>query len=146
MISYEILDEVARRIVENFHPEKIILFGSQARGSADSHSDVDLLIISAIKENRRKLMVDMRNVLNELEYAFDVIVLTREEFERDKKMPGSRPYRLIAYHAQQCAEKYLKAYLVYHDIDFPKCFYSCARTYSKKQASGSQTIGAGQLL
>lgn len=34
-------------------------------------------------------------------------------------MPGSRPYRLIAYHAQQCAEKYLKAYLVYHDIDFP---------------------------
>jgi HEPN domain-containing protein len=29
------------------------------------------------------------------------------------------PYRLIAYHAQQCAEKYLKAFLVYHNIDFP---------------------------
>lgn len=29
------------------------------------------------------------------------------------------PYRLIAYHAQQCAEKYLKAYLVYWRIDFP---------------------------
>jgi HEPN domain-containing protein len=29
------------------------------------------------------------------------------------------PYRLIAYHAQQCAEKYLKAYLVYHMVDFP---------------------------
>jgi HEPN domain-containing protein len=29
------------------------------------------------------------------------------------------PYRLIAYHAQQCAEKYLKAYLVYHLVDFP---------------------------
>jgi HEPN domain-containing protein len=29
------------------------------------------------------------------------------------------PYRLIAYHAQQCAEKYLKAYLVYYRIDFP---------------------------
>ena len=35
------------------------------------------------------------------------------------KMPGSRPFRLIAFHAQQCAEKYLKAYFVYHDIDFP---------------------------
>ena len=35
------------------------------------------------------------------------------------KMPGNRPYRLIAYHAQQCAEKYLKAYMVYHDTDFP---------------------------
>ena len=29
------------------------------------------------------------------------------------------PYRLVAYHAQQCAEKYLKAYLVLHRIDFP---------------------------
>ncbi len=33
---------------------------------------------------------------------------------------GARsPYRLIAYHAQQCAEKYLKAFLVYHNVDFP---------------------------
>ena len=30
-----------------------------------------------------------------------------------------RPYRLIAYHAQQCAEKCLKAFLVYHSEDFP---------------------------
>jgi len=29
------------------------------------------------------------------------------------------PYRLVAYHAQQCAEKYLKAYLVHKGIDFP---------------------------
>ena len=29
------------------------------------------------------------------------------------------PYRLIAYHAQQCAEKYLKAFLVYCSVDFP---------------------------
>jgi len=29
------------------------------------------------------------------------------------------PFRLIAYHAKQCAEKYIKAYLVFHEIDFP---------------------------
>jgi len=29
------------------------------------------------------------------------------------------PYRLVAYHAQQCAEKYLKAYLVIRGVDFP---------------------------
>jgi HEPN domain-containing protein len=36
-------------------------------------------------------------------------------------LPGEEepPYRLIAYHAQQCAEKYLKAFLVYHNVDFP---------------------------
>jgi HEPN domain-containing protein len=34
-------------------------------------------------------------------------------------IPSSCPYRLIAYHAQQCAEKYLKAYLVFKQLDFP---------------------------
>jgi len=36
-------------------------------------------------------------------------------------LPGDEepPYRLVAYHAQQCAEKYLKAYLVYRRVDFP---------------------------
>ena len=29
------------------------------------------------------------------------------------------PHRLVAYHAQQCAEKHLKAYLVFRGIDFP---------------------------
>ena len=29
------------------------------------------------------------------------------------------PHRLVAYHAQQCAEKSLKAYLVFHKVDFP---------------------------
>lgn len=35
------------------------------------------------------------------------------------KLKSSCPYKLIAYHAQQCAEKYLKAYLVFKNTDFP---------------------------
>lgn len=89
MISQEILNEATRRLVEKFHPEKIILFGSHARGTADGRSDIDLLVISHIKEKRRKLMVEMNRVLTELEYAFDIIILTREEFERDRKIPGT---------------------------------------------------------
>ncbi len=50
-----------------------------------------------------------------ISYAEEDLGLARFALE----MPGSRPYRLIAFHAQQCAEKYLKAYLVYHDVDFP---------------------------
>lgn len=34
-------------------------------------------------------------------------------------MPDTPPSRMIALHAQQCAEKYLTAYLVFHAIDFP---------------------------
>ena len=85
MVSQDILKEAVHRLVDKFHPEKIILFGSQACGTADSRSDVDLLIISPIKEKRRKLMVEMIRALSELEYAFDVIILTREEFERDQR-------------------------------------------------------------
>ena len=87
MVSPEVLNEAARRLVEKFHPEKIILFGSQARGTADSRSDIDLLVISPIKEKRRKLMIEMLRVLTELKYAFDIIILTREEYERDQKIP-----------------------------------------------------------
>jgi HEPN domain-containing protein len=37
-------------------------------------------------------------------------------------LPGEQrpPYHLVAYHAQQCAEKHLKAYLVFHGVDFPR--------------------------
>lgn len=35
------------------------------------------------------------------------------------KLKSSAPYKLIAYHAQQCAEKYLKAYLVFKKVDIP---------------------------
>jgi HEPN domain-containing protein len=34
-------------------------------------------------------------------------------------MTEGPPYRLIAFHSQQCVEKALKAYLVYHGVDFP---------------------------
>lgn len=39
--------------------------------------------------------------------------------EHALQLSSGCPYRLIAYHAQQCAEKYIKAYLVFHKIDFP---------------------------
>jgi HEPN domain-containing protein len=50
-----------------------------------------------------------------LTYADEDLRLARYGFS----MPERPPYRLIAYHAQQCAEKHLKAYLVFHAVDFP---------------------------
>jgi HEPN domain-containing protein len=48
-------------------------------------------------------------------YADEDLRLARHAF----KLKSAIPYKLIAYHAQQCAEKCLKAYLVFNDIDFP---------------------------
>ena len=89
MISHELLNEAVRRLVENFHPEKIILFGSQARGTADSRSDVDILVIYPVRTNRRKLMVAMDRALRGLGFARDILILTPLEFERDRFIPGT---------------------------------------------------------
>mgnify|MGYP001572772608 FL=1 len=43
MVTDDILNEVTKRLVSGFHPDQIILFGSQTRGTANKHSDVDIL-------------------------------------------------------------------------------------------------------
>jgi HEPN domain-containing protein len=56
-----------------------------------------------------------RKVIQWLNYADEDIQLARHALT----LTTGVPYRLVAYHAQQCAEKSLKAYLVCHRIDFP---------------------------
>ncbi len=89
MVSQHVLQEATRRLVESFKPTRIILFGSQARGTADDRSDVDLLVICAVEGNRRHLMVAMDRVLKGLGIARDIVVLTPEEFEMDRYIPGT---------------------------------------------------------
>jgi predicted nucleotidyltransferase len=89
MISDDVLSEIRERLVSRFHPDKIILFGSQARGTSDKRSDIDLLVICRFKGKRRHLMVEMDDVLREIEYAFDIVVLTPDEFQRDRLIPGT---------------------------------------------------------
>lgn len=57
----------------------------------------------------------LEKVIQWLEFADEDLKLARHGLT----LTSGVPYRLIAYHAQQCAEKYLKAFLVYHEIDFP---------------------------
>jgi predicted nucleotidyltransferase len=89
MIAWEIIDEATRRLVERFHPERIILFGSQARGTADDRSDADFLVITELTAKRRALMLEMDRALRGLGLARDIVVLTPEEFERDREIPGT---------------------------------------------------------
>ena len=89
MVAKTVLDSVCDRLVEKFHPEKIILFGSQARGQADEHSDVDLLVICPFTGSRRELMLQMDRALKGMRLARDIMVMRPEEFERDKDIPGT---------------------------------------------------------
>ena len=89
MISGEILLKVKDRLVDGFHPDRIILFGSQARETADDRSDVDILVICSFAGKRRHLMLEMDRALGSFDYAFDILILRPEEFRRDSLIPGT---------------------------------------------------------
>lgn len=89
MVDIETLQTAARKLAARFSPERIILFGSQARGEADAHSDVDLLVITPIRGSRRAMMVAMDRELRGSGFARDIIILTPDEFERDRDIPGT---------------------------------------------------------
>jgi predicted nucleotidyltransferase len=86
------IDEMVRRIVESFHPEKIILFGSYARGDTNVDSDVDLLVVLRGISSKRDERIRIRIALRGLGIAKDVVVATPEEFEAHKNLVGTIIY------------------------------------------------------
>jgi predicted nucleotidyltransferase len=89
MLSNQLKSEIKKRLTSKFDLEKIILFGSQARGTANNKSDVDLLLIGEVKYDRYQMMTDILRSLGKMNYAFDVIILTADEFEEHKYIPGT---------------------------------------------------------
>ena len=79
------LTEIVRRIVETADPEKIILFGSTARGDEGPHSDMDFLIIKSTP-NRSKLDNAITRALYGIDESIDVVVATPEDVERYKNI------------------------------------------------------------
>ncbi len=83
MLDQGTLDEIVQRIVEVAHPEKIILFGSAARGDMGRNSDVDLLVIRE-GADALDLMTRIYGNLRGVGAAVDAIVAAPEHVERFK--------------------------------------------------------------
>ena len=83
MLDQATLDDVIGRIVEVAEPEKIILFGSAARGDADPNSDIDLLVIKD-GADALDLMARIYGRLRGVGAAVDAIVVSPEDVERYK--------------------------------------------------------------
>ncbi len=83
------IDEMVRRIVEQFHPEQVILFGSYARGQAGPDSDVDLLVVMPVQGSKRAAQLQVRLALHDIRLPKDVIVVTPDQFERQRDIPGT---------------------------------------------------------
>lgn len=89
MLSENIISTIKERFRDTEEIEQIILFGSQARGSADKKSDVDLIVLARNFSDRYDFARKLRSKLAGLEYAFDIIVMTSEEFNLDREIPGT---------------------------------------------------------
>ena len=89
------IDEMVRRIVDRFNPEKIILFGSHARGTPGQDSDADVLVVMPVKGSKRKQATEIDLALVGLDLPIDVIVVTPDELERNRNRIGTIIYPAI---------------------------------------------------
>jgi uncharacterized protein len=90
------LTEIVRRLVEAYQPERIYLFGSQARGEGGPDSDYDLLVVvpdEAPQERRQSRLA--YQVLRGTGRAADVLVWTRKQFEGRLHLPASLPATIV---------------------------------------------------
>lgn len=75
------LKEITEKIVKEYQPEKIILFGSWAWGKPDSDSDIDLLVVKESTKARHERQSELRTILRLSGVPFDLLVYTHQELE-----------------------------------------------------------------
>ena len=81
MIRKESINELAERIAREFHPQKIILFGSSALGTATEDSDVDLLVIMPTEGSGLRKAAEIMNKISP-RIPVDLIVRDPEDVQR----------------------------------------------------------------
>ena len=74
MASESEIQTLADKIAREFHPEKIILFGSHARGDAQPDSDVDLLVIMDSDQHPSRTAAEITYRVHPRRYPLDLIV------------------------------------------------------------------------
>ena len=81
------LRTIGKKIKKEYRAERVILFGSYARGDATEDSDVDLLVVARTKERFFERMASVRRLIRDLRDGLPVspIVLTPGELEKRRQ-------------------------------------------------------------
>ena len=83
------LQQASERIAKRFDPDKIILFGSAARGQEGPDSDADLLVVMPVNGSKRQQAVQIDLALEGIPIPIDLIVVTPEEVEKYRETIGT---------------------------------------------------------
>lgn len=93
MINPQQLQSIADRIVERASSSaRVILFGSYARGDASETSDVDLLVVESELRDKASEYLQLKSAVGRIGVGVDLIVISDQEFERRRQVPGTLPY------------------------------------------------------
>ncbi len=91
-----IVSVLVRRLVEIYHPDRIFLFGSSARGDAGPDSDYDIMVV--VPDSAPPHLVDCApayRALRGLGIAKDILVWTRTEFDKRLHLKASLPSTIL---------------------------------------------------
>ena len=84
-VTDTLIERMVRAIVEEVHPEQVILFGSRGRGDESQDSDVDLLVVEAEpfgpQRSRHRELVRLNHALAGFPVAADVLVYSRDDVD-----------------------------------------------------------------
>jgi predicted nucleotidyltransferase len=87
-LSSPVVEELVGRIVDAIHPERIILFGSAARGEMTADSDIDVLVVVPDGVHRRKAAGYLRHRMIGFCYPVDIQVATPSLLQRHRDTIG----------------------------------------------------------
>ena len=76
------IKKAVHKIVRNYKPQKIILFGSYAWGKPTENSDVDLLVVKNSKKRKSERAAEIRRKIFPTDIPLDILVYTPKEIER----------------------------------------------------------------
>ncbi len=88
MLEKQLCDQIIDRLKSVF-PLKIFLFGSYAYGNPNRDSDIDLLVVKDVVSSKMKEMNEARAKLLGIHHPFDILVVSKPEFEFYKAQTGS---------------------------------------------------------
>jgi len=91
-IDHQLVRTIIERVTSVSAPDRIILFGSAARGDMNRDSDIDLLVLRSGSFNIREERKKIRDALFGFEYPIDLILMQTEQFERSKHVVGGIAY------------------------------------------------------
>jgi predicted nucleotidyltransferase len=89
MTQAPLLDHVTKTIVERFHPKRIMVFGSHARGDAGPDSDLDLFIEMDTPLRPPDRAIEVSEVFGLRPWAMDIVVYTPDEVRRLRHVKGT---------------------------------------------------------